>query len=310
MTPKNMAIIRAAKNMYLASNFMCPIRRRFTIALHDVPLIQYYERHRRDSISELYHENTKLRRCQKEAGISTQIFSTPEMLVSTSLAIAKKGGEKIYLPKDDLSLNVNVGDVLCARRSIREFGKKSISLADLSKILYYTNGITGHLRYKVQLKDIEMEVNLPLRSCPSGGALYPIDIYAATLNVENIKPGIYFYDVETHSLVLMNKNVNELISAFVPFPQELNEIKNAGLVLLFVANFFKTKAKYGERGYRYVLQESGHLAQNAYIVSAALKLATVAVDGFYDDEINGILGIDGVEESVVYTVVVGSRRDE
>ncbi|MEM3415343.1 MAG: SagB/ThcOx family dehydrogenase [Saccharolobus sp.] len=309
MNPKNTAIMKIAKNMYLASNFMSPIIvKRFSLSLYDVPMNQFLERYKRISLSELYHENTKLRRYQKEVSISTQIFSTPEMLASTSLAAPKRSGKKVPLPKNDLSLNENVGDVLRTRRSIREFGKNSISIMDLSKLLYYTNGITERLQYKLQFRDVETKVDLPLRASPSGGALYPIDIYVAVLNVQNITRAIYFYDVEDHSLVLINEEVEKLISSFVPFSQETSSIKDSCLIIMFVANFFRTKLKYGERGYRYVLQESGHMAQNVYIASTALKLAAVAVDGFYDDEINSILGVDGVEEAIVYAVVVGNQK--
>lgn len=311
MTSKNKAFIKIAKNMYLASNFMYPVTmKRFSLSFYDVPLVRLFERRKRISLSELYHENTKLRRYQKEVEISTGIFSTPEMLLSTSLAMAKRSGKRVPLPQNDFTIKADVGDVLRLRRSVREFGKNSISITELSKILYFTNGITGHLQYKLQIKDIKTKIDLPLRACPSGGALYPIDIYVGVLNVEGVTPGIYFYDTEEHSLVFINTKINELISAFVPFPQELSTIKDACLIILLIANFLRTKAKYGERGYRYVLQESGHLAQNVYITCTALNLAAVAVSGFYDDEINNILGLDGVEEAIVYSVIVGRRKDD
>lgn len=311
LTDNEKAIVKLAKTMQLSSNFSCPLaEKRVSLAYNDIPLIQYYNRHRKNFLSELFHENTKMRRYQKEAGFSTQIFSSPEMLLSTALATSKKSGKRISLPKDDLSVNSNVGDVLKARRSIRNFKNLPIPYSDLSRILFYTYGITGRLPTVTSFGDMGVKVFLPLRASPSGGALYPIDVYVGALNVENVSSGIYFYDPADHALVLVNQEVKELVEAFVPLPLGSSEIRDAGMIVLFSAVFFRTKAKYGERGYRYILQEAGHLAQNIYIVGTALNLGVVAFEGFYDDEVNSVLGIDGVEEAVVYSVIVGSVQSE
>ena len=65
--------------------------------------------------------------------------------------------------------------------------------------------------------------------------------------------------------------------------------------------------KYGERGYRFILQESGHIAQNVYLLCEALGLKCCALGGFRisDEQIEKFLGIDGLTESIVYTLVVG-----
>lgn len=111
------------------------------------------------------------------------------------------------------------------------------------------------------------------------------------------------------NLVFLNQRQRELIASFVPLPPGSSLIDDAGFLVLLTASFLRNRVKYGERGYRYVLQEAGHLAQNIYIVSESLGLGAVAVGGFYDDEVNDILSLDGVEEAVVYAVVVGSSDD-
>ena len=63
------------------------------------------------------------------------------------------------------------------------------------------------------------------------------------------------------------------------------------------------------RGYfpkdRFVLLEAGHLAENFYLVAASLRLAVVAVGGFFDDVVNRTLAVDGVDEAAVYLLVFG-----
>jgi SagB-type dehydrogenase family enzyme len=71
----------------------------------------------------------------------------------------------------------------------------------------------------------------------------------------------------------------------------------------------RTKRKYGERGYRYVLLDIGHLAQNLYLACTALGLAVTTTGAFFDDEAADLLGIDGCDEAVLYVAFVGRSRD-
>jgi SagB-type dehydrogenase family enzyme len=70
----------------------------------------------------------------------------------------------------------------------------------------------------------------------------------------------------------------------------------------------RTKLKYGERGYRYALLDIGHLGQNIYLSCTALDLAIMTTCGFYDDEANQLLRIDGVDEAVMYVAFIGMRQ--
>jgi SagB-type dehydrogenase family enzyme len=76
--------------------------------------------------------------------------------------------------------------------------------------------------------------------------------------------------------------------------------------------FWRTRFKYGLRGYRFALLEAGHVVQNVLLACTALGLAAVPVGGFYDRPVDALLGADGVNESVVYAVSLGrpaeSRR--
>jgi SagB-type dehydrogenase family enzyme len=71
--------------------------------------------------------------------------------------------------------------------------------------------------------------------------------------------------------------------------------------------FERTILKYGERGYRFVLLEVGHIAQNLCLLAEEMGLGAVCLGGFYDREVETVLGIDGTDESILYLVAVGHK---
>ena len=84
--------------------------------------------------------------------------------------------------------------------------------------------------------------------------------------------------------------------------------RQASVVILISGVLTRTKLKYGERGYRYVLLDIGHLGQNLYLSCTAMELAVMTTCGFFDDEANKLLRIDGVDETVMYVAFIGKRQ--
>ena len=79
------------------------------------------------------------------------------------------------------------------------------------------------------------------------------------------------------------------------------------MTVLIAGAIRRTRTKYGERGYRYVLLDIGHLAQNLCLVGVALDLAVTTTGGFFDDMANDLLRLDGVDEAVLYVAFVGKN---
>jgi SagB-type dehydrogenase family enzyme len=79
----------------------------------------------------------------------------------------------------------------------------------------------------------------------------------------------------------------------------------ANVVAIFSAVFERTLKKYGPRGYRYILFEAGHAAQNLCLVAAELGLGSLPLGGFLDSRLNAFLGLDGLAEAALYGVAVG-----
>lgn len=179
------------------------------------------------------------------------------------------------------------------RKSRREYTNTPLFKAELSTLLRYSCGITGYL-----------DENRAGRAQPSGGARFPIEVYPLIFRGNNdIQSGLYHYNVQDHALEsLWEKDFTE---------EEIDKlfsyswVKQASLVIVMTAIFWRNQNKYGGRGYRMVLQESGHIAQNIYLASGALGLGCCALAGTRDEALEDLLDIDGNTESLVYAVAIG-----
>ncbi|MBI1975094.1 MAG: SagB/ThcOx family dehydrogenase [Parcubacteria group bacterium] len=207
---------------------------------------------------------------------------------------------KPYLkPLPDVSLE----KVLKSRRSRRAFGDSPIHTGTLSNLLYWSSGIRDLKQY-IEKKDWQDS----FRFYASGGARYPLEIYPLVLRGEgDLKPSLYHYYVKEHALEnIWEKDFSgdkEFFEGILAYPWS----HNASLILFITSVFWRNQTKYGERGYRYVLQESGHLGQNIYLVCEALGLQCCALGGFADEEVDKLIDIDGVTEASVYAFAVGPR---
>ena len=199
-----------------------------------------------------------------------------------------EGLEIIKLPKPRLSSTVSVEEALLKRRSIRNFKKEPLTLSEVSQLLWSAQGIT--------------EESMGLRTAPSAGALYPIEIYIVVGNVINLPPGIYKYNPKNHELVLIMKGDKRKELAISALGQKW--IEEGAIVIVISAVYERTTSKYGERGIRYVHMEAGHVSQNIYLQAVALNLGTVAVGAFYDEEVKKLINMQK-NENPLYLMPVG-----
>ncbi|MBM3712971.1 MAG: SagB/ThcOx family dehydrogenase, partial [Actinobacteria bacterium] len=179
-------------------------------------------------------------------------------------------------------------DALIQRKSSRIFTKR-LSLSQIGTLLYYSSGINKNKHF-----------NEPYRFYPSAGARYPLELYIISLR-SNLPSGLYHYYVKNHSLEVLLRMEKFDFNKYL-----LQKAFNKCSVLIIItAVFQRNLMKYGDRGYRYILIEAGHVGQNIYLLSSALNLNCCAVGGFVDDSLNNLLHIDGLHESVLYVFAVG-----
>lgn len=139
---------------------------------------------------------------------------------------------------------------------------------------------------------------------PSAGALYTIDIYLICNQVKGITKGIYFYEPIGHDLVEIKRilDFKEISSCFLN--QSFTKEDMFSFACIFVINSRRIESKYGDRGYRYALIETGHIAQNIYLTAKDMNMKAVAVGGFIDYKMNEILNI-GLDYYTIYAVFLG-----
>jgi SagB-type dehydrogenase family enzyme len=145
------------------------------------------------------------------------------------------------------------------------------------------------------------------RTAPSAGALYPIETYLVVSDVSDLNPGIYHYSVQKHELETLKKGkfTREMVRAGMG--QEM--LRKAAVTFVWTAIFERSKWKYRQRAYRYVYLDTGHIAENLALAATSLGLGSCQIGALFDDEVNLIIGVDGIEESVLYMSTVGQPAD-
>lgn len=260
---------------------------------------------------ELFHEESKLnQKSILDVAGSTSMFYGGSFLRATSPTVSVFPSAHIVRLPNPPHLKRNLFEVLESRRSSRRYKIVGLTPKKLSAFLHFSAGVNALKKYNIGGK----EMTQLFRAYPSGGGLYPIDLYLlfpkATANVER---GLYFYNAYENTLSLVRKlNKAELKKAeiiFIPAINEAIDIPKAIIIIFLVGNMWKSKLKYGVRGYRYMLQESGHIAQNLNLVSEAMDFGSCDIGGFLDDSTNEFLGLDGVSEACLYVITVGGKHD-
>jgi SagB-type dehydrogenase family enzyme len=199
--------------------------------------------------------------------------------------------QQIHLPTLDEYRGLYTEDAIQRRRSTRDYSSQSMALEELSRLLYLTGGINSE------------RWGRKLRSAPSAGALYPIEIYPVIHRVEGLQAGLYHYGLQDHTLnVLRHDNLRGEIVKNGLMQEFLGQ---ANLVLVFTAIFQRLRWKYQERSYRYALIEAGHLGQNVYLAGTSMGIGICAVGAFLDNDLNAMLGVDGHKEAAIYMLAVG-----
>jgi SagB-type dehydrogenase family enzyme len=204
------------------------------------------------------------------------------------------GTLKVSLPKTRWSLSeARIIPLLQNRRSGRAYSDEAIDLNHLAFLLWSSQGLTAQAGKHY------------LRTAPSAGALYPIETYLSVQNVEGIASGLYHFDPVLFQLELLkDKDMKVDISrAFL----DQTFMKNAAVNLIWTAIAGRTMVKYGDRGGRYLLLEAAHICQNVLLAAEAMGCASCPVAAFYDEEVNTLLDIDGIEETALYAASIGKK---
>ena len=205
--------------------------------------------------------------------------------------------DKIVLPDPFPLTHVSLQDVLMERKTIRKFSRQPLPLDTISTLLYWSSG----------LRDTKPPWQ-GKRFYPSGGALYPLETYILSLN-SDIPIGLYHYNLLSHSLEVLLQDKKIDIKTFFPYKTQ-PWLKKSSCFIITTACFKRNTTKYADHGYRQILMEMGHLAQNIYLLCTALEIALCPIGMFLDDKLNALLDLDSVEESAISVIAVGNKANE
>lgn len=197
--------------------------------------------------------------------------------------------EKISLPDPRTDSDVSVEEAINNRRSRRSYADTFLSLKQISQLLWAAQGITG-------------SAHGGLRSAPSAGALYPMEIYLVNGGGKDLSEGVYKYSPRDHLLVktIDQDKRKELSRAALG----QSPVSSAPAVLVFCAVYERVTGKYGERGVRYVHMEAGHCSENVYLQCESLDLKTVSIGAFRDEMVRDVLNLEK-NEAPLYLMPVG-----
>lgn len=183
--------------------------------------------------------------------------------------------EEIALPKPKVKGTISVEEAIKARRCIRNYQAKPLTMKQLSQILWAAQGITQEGGFK--------------RAAPSAGALYPLEIFAIAGKkvIKELNAGAYQYIPTSHSIKISLKG--DLRAKIAEAALEQKFIAQAPLVIVITADYNRTAKKYGQRAIRYVHIEVGHTAENIMLQAISLGLSSAIVGAYYDDKLSSIL---------------------
>jgi SagB-type dehydrogenase family enzyme len=171
------------------------------------------------------------------------------------------------------------------RRTSRAFMSDPLSQGEFSQLLWAAYGITDDRGFK--------------RTAPSGGALYPMDLYAVagTGGVKDLETGTYHYDPNEHSISSILEGDIRVDLARASLSQMW--MATAPVNLIITVEYRRISVKYGERGARYALMEAGHIGQNIFLQAEALGLGAGIVGAFHDENVSNVVKIPRENEPLL-----------
>jgi len=132
-----------------------------------------------------------------------------------------------------------------------------------------------------------------------------IETFIAVSGVTGLEEGCYYYAPKAQELRQIRfKNFRRELH-YLCLGQELG--RDAAAVLFHTADLKKAVAQYGDRVYRYLHMDAGHLGQRLNLAAIRLNLGVSGIGGFFDNQVNEVLGIP-TDEAVLYITTLGRPR--
>ncbi|UCG51349.1 MAG: SagB/ThcOx family dehydrogenase [Candidatus Latescibacterota bacterium] len=187
--------------------------------------------------------------------------------------------EIVKLPDPVHDSGMSLESALRKRRSVREYAKEPLTLPEVSQLLWSAQGVTDRVE--------------GLRTVPSAGALFPLEVYLVAGQVTDLPSGVYKYRPRGHDMLHISGGDKRRDLASAAIRQSC--VGRGAIVIVLSAVYERVTSTYGTRGIMYVDNEVGLAAENVCLQAVAMNLGTVYVGAFDDRRVKKILGMPGNE---------------
>ncbi len=210
---------------------------------------------------------------------------------------APAGAELFDLPglADVIVPAIDLRQAVEGRCSLRKYAGSALTLDELTYLLWVSQGV----------KHVSSRPSTA-RTVPSAGARHAFETLLLVNRVDGLAPGLYRY------MAIENK------LAKLPAPADINtqitkaccdqsQVATSAVTFIWAAVVERMFWRYVERGYRYLHLDAGHVCQNLALGAEQVDCGICPIAAFDDDQLNGVLGLDGVEQFVIYLASVGKK---
>lgn len=192
---------------------------------------------------------------------------------------------------------MSVREAIKRRESHRRFTQESLTLEELSFLLWATQGVRQLVNGGATTR----------RTVPSAGSRHPFETYLIVNRVEGLEPGLYRYLPLDHKLCLLSGNP-QLADTVGPACRNQPFVGTGAVVFVWTVIPYRSEWRYVVVAPKMIALDAGHLCQNLYLASEAIGAGTCAIGAYDQDQMDDIVGVDGKDEFVIYAAPVGKVK--
>lgn len=262
------------------------------------------------ALSRRYHEHSKLHVRHRALPVVDGAAMSPgvQNLLAAATRDYRYTSTTVPLVPTAPAERRTLAELLATRRSAAQFSGTAIDLGTLAYILLAAYGVTGRLRPSPPAPGSDQPAtrSVGLRATPSAGGLHSNDVFVLVEAVQGVEPGLYYFHPDLRCLQSVDPRLR--VSDLAQTTGYAERVRSAAAVVLLAGAFSRNQWKYWERGYRMVLLDCGHLAQSLTVAATEADVVAHPIGGFVDDQVNAMLGLDGIDDAVLHLLLLGTRK--
>ena len=202
---------------------------------------------------------------------------------------------ELVSPIDLTSGNLPLREVISKRRSRRKFIGNSLTLEELSFLLWSTQGVRA----------VDKSLVWTLRTVPSGGARHPFETYLIVNWVEGVKAGLYRYLPIEHKLLLIRETDSKIQEHVTEICHGQEFCGKSAVFFVWAVIPYRSEWRYSIQAYKDIAMEAGHVCQNLYLACESIGAGTCAIASYNQKGVDKLIGVDGENEFAIYVAPVG-----